>query len=370
MDTGQIVVIGSYAAADQPGIRALIFDAASGALAELCSLAHIVNPSYVLVHPNGQWLYAVSETDQQQDGVAGAVWALRFGRAPWEIVPINARPSGGDLPCHLAIDASGRWLVVCNYATGSVEVLPIQADGALGAPSQVIQHAGHGPHRERQAGPHAHSTTFTPDGRFALIADLGMDALLVYAFDPAAGQLMFHTRADVHPGAGPRHLAFHPDGRFVYFTNELDTSVVVSEFDPARGILHIRQRIAALPPNAPESLGADVHITQKGDRLYVTNRGHDSVTTFAVAADGRLTSLANFPAGGRWPRHFALSPDERFLLVANQYSDEVVVLPISDPTSAAGVPVTRIAVPGVSCVQFAPDQEGTIPASSRSSGMG
>src|SRR5205807_1742603 len=223
MITSQMVLyISGYAPADQPGIHACTFDDATGELTVRDSFAGIVNPSFLLVHPNGRWLYAVSETSQQKEGVPGAVWALRRTREPWGMEPINHQMSGGDLPCHLEINSTGEWLLVSNYGSGSVGVLPILPDGALGELTDLVQHYGSGPNSERQEGPHAHSATFALDQRFVVVADLGIDAVLLYAFDPTAGRLRAHTRISTRAGAGPRFKVFHPSGRWLYVAHELD----------------------------------------------------------------------------------------------------------------------------------------------------
>jgi len=352
MTSRQALYVSGYVPADQPGIHACIFDEATGDLSVRGTFAGVVNPSFVIVHPSGSWLYAVSETSQREDGKPGAVWALRFTGEPWRMEPINHQPSGGDLPCHLEIDSTGRWLLVSNYGSGSVSVLPILPGGALGEMTDLVQHQGSGPHPGRQEGPHTHSTTFTPDQRFVIVADLGIDALRVYEFDAAAGRLRAYTHHTTRPGAGPRFKVFHPGGQHVYTVNELDNTVVVYDYDAASGGLRERQVVWTLPPGAPESTVADVHISPSGDRLYVSNRGHDSISIFEIEADGRLARLAIRPCGGRCPRAFAIAPGGRFLLVANQESDEVVVLPVLDSLEALGAPVARTSFAGASCVHF------------------
>jgi 6-phosphogluconolactonase len=346
-----LVVVGSYAAAAQPGIQVFRFDDATGALTACGSFAGVVNPSFLIVHPNRRWLYAVSETSQQ-DGAPGSVWALRFEYDPVSIQPVNQRPSGGDWPCHLQLDSSGKWLLASNYGSGTIAVLPIQADGSLGEMTDLIQHHGSSAHPQRQAGPHAHSAALTPDGRFAIVADLGMDQLLVYNFDPAAGVLGAHTHIDTRPGAGPRHIAFQPSGRHMYVANELDSTVSVYDYEASNGALFERQSIETTPPGVPENLVADIHLSSSGQRLYVSNRGHNSLAVFDVEAGGRLARVAIRPCGGKWPRNFALAPNGRFVLVANQYSDEVSVLPVLAGSEAIGAPVARAAVTQASCVQF------------------
>src|SRR6266516_1159101 len=348
----QVLYIGGYAPADQTGIHACTLDDTTGDLTVRGSCAGVANPSFLVVHPNGRWLYAVSETSRQKEGTPGAVWAMRLTREPWSIEPINHQLSGGDWPCHLDINATGQWLLVSNYGSGSVGVLPVLPDGALGEMTDLIQHHGSGPNAERQEAPHVHSATLTPDQHFVLVADLGMDALLVYAFDSASGRLRAHMQISARPGAGPRFKAFHPGGQHLYVNHELDNTVVVYDYDAASGRLRERQVVETLPPGAPPSLIAGIQISPSGDRLYVSKRGHDSISIFEIEGDGRLAHLAIRPCGGSYPRHIAITPSGSFLLVANQKSNEVVVLPVLDGVEALGAPVARINASGASCVHF------------------
>ncbi|MGH2524753.1 MAG: lactonase family protein, partial [Anaerolineales bacterium] len=352
-----LVFISGYSPATQPGIYGCRFDPTTGALTAIGSFSGIVNPSYLAVHPTGHWLYAVSETSLASDGRLGSVWALRFEPEPFTLLPINHQPTQGEVPCHLQLDATGRWLLVSNYGTGNVGVLPIQPDGALGEMTDLVQHRGHGPSAERQAAPHAHSATVTPDNRFVIVADLGIDQLVVYQFDAAAGRLRPHTSVNTRPGAGPRHLAFHPSGRQVYVANELDSTVVVYDYEAVSGALHERQVLSTLPPGAPENIVADIHVSPDGGHVYVSNRGHNSLAVFRIGAEGRLTPLAIQPCGGNWPRNFTLAPNGRFILVANQYSDEVSVLPVPQGTAVLGAPVSRLTVSQASCIQWVPDDD-------------
>jgi 6-phosphogluconolactonase len=348
-----LLLVGSYAPATQPGIYAFRFDAVTGALTACGSFAGIANPSFLVVHPIGRWLYAVSETSQKSDGAPGSVWAFRFERDPWTIQPVNHQPSGGDWPCHLQLDATGRCLVVSNYGTGSARVLPVLADGSLGEMTDHVQHHGAGPNPQRQDGPHAHSATLTPDNRFAIIADLGIDQLVIYTFDSERGKLDPHGQMHARPGAGPRHLTFHPNGRIAYVANELDNTVSVYAYHAAHGTLRETQTLDTLPPGVTENTAADIHISSSAHRLYVSNRGHNSIAVYGVEADGRLTLLATPSCAGEWPRSFALAPGGRFMLVANQYSGEVSVLPLHAGAHEIGVPIARAAVPQASCIQFA-----------------
>ena len=349
-----VVYVGRYTTLDTSGIYAFIFDTATGTLTAKGSFGTIQNPSFIIVHPNRCWLYTVSELSQSVDGKSGRVWALALNENdetnPFHL--LNDQASGGDLPCHLAIDADGRWLVVSNYASGTVAVFAIQSDGRLGTMVDLIQQHGSGPYVGRQDSSHTHSTIFTPDNRFLIVADLGIDQIVIYAFDPVSGTLKAHSQIHTRPGSGPRHMAFHPQNQLFVASCELDNTVVAYDYDSEKGQLEERQVIVTLPPKVSGSTVADIHFDSHGTRLYVSNRGHNSIATFAVLPDRQLKRLAIEPSGGEWPRHFAIAPDGRFLLVANQYSGEVTVLPVLDSTNILGEPVARVAVPGASCVQI------------------
>jgi 6-phosphogluconolactonase len=354
MATGMshLLFVGSYAPAERPGIHAFDFDESAGLLPPRGSFAGVANPSFLVIHPSRRWLYAASETSLADDGRHGAVYAFHVELEPLAIQMVNHRSTDGDWPCHLAIDGSGRWLLASNYGTGNVAVYPIKPDGSLGEVQSFVQHYGQGPNQARQEGPHAHSTTLTPDNHWAIVADLGIDQLVMYRLDASSGQLSLHTAIRTRPGAGPRHIAFHPDGRRLYLANELDSTVTAYEYDADQGELRELQTLDTLPAGAPENSVADIHVSPSGQRLYVSNRGHSSVAVFGVEPDGRLTSLGFASCGGEWPRNFGLSPGGRFMLVANRHSNDVVVLPVESAGVELGGPVTRVTVSQPSCIRF------------------
>ncbi len=346
--------VGSYGPADAATIHACSFDAARGELRMGASTSGITNPSFLVVSPDGAHLYAVSETGVVSDGSPGAVHAFRIAQEAGAVAlnPVNERASGGDHPCHLTIHADGRWLVVSNYGTGSVVVLPIHADGSLGDVTSHLQHDGRGPHPERQEGPHAHAAIFTPDGRFVIAADLGIDRLLVSAFDPDAGTLRPHGEVATRPGAGPRHLAFHPSGSHLLVVNELDNTVTLYDWDGTGGRLREVSTLPTLEPGAPENLAADIRVAPDGRHLYVSNRGDDSIAVFAFERH-RLMRLAVRPCGGAWPRGLSLTPGASHLLAANQHTGEVSVLPVLADGADVGGPVARARIPRPTCVALA-----------------
>lgn len=348
----RLIFVGSYSPAEKTGIHVFEFDEADGSLFLRGSFAGVINPSYLVVHPNGRWLYAVSETGQKSHGQLGKVVAFEIERESMKIHPINYQSTNGDYPCHLSIDGRGRWLLVANYGTGSVAVYPIHMDGKLGEIKSFIAHKGRGPNKKRQERAHTHSTTFSLDNRYVIVADLGIDQLLIYQFDDIRGQLTPHTVTRTRPGAGPRHCAFHPSGRWLYLANELDNTVTVYAYDGDQGKLHELQTLDTLPPGSPENTAADIHVSAGGERVYVSNRGHHSIAVFAVDDSGSLLRLGFPPCGGDWPRNFSLSPDGRFMLVANRFSNEVAVLPVEVGKSELGEPVTKVFLNQPTCVHF------------------
>lgn len=317
------LLIGTYTSGGttSEGIYACSLDLVTGALSTPRLVGRAVDPSFLAPHPNGRWLYAVSETEQFEGQSGGGVAAFAFtddGR----LASLNQVPSEGVAPCHVSVHPSGRWLLVANYG-GSVSVLPLLASGQLGPAVQSVRHDGSGANPERQAGPHPHSVQFGPDGVTAYVPDLGADRLVAYAFAAADGRLT--ARPDDVPvaaGAGPRHLAFHPSGLHAYVVNELDSTVTALRHDPASGRLSAPISL----PTQPADFGgvnypAEVRVHPSGRYVYVSNRGHDSIAVFAVhEVTGRLSPLGYQPTGGNYPRHFTLDVAGDWLVAANQAS--------------------------------------------------
>lgn len=317
----------------------------------------IVNPSFVVVRgPGGPFIYAVEEVESFQGNRTGAVAALRFEPSSGTLRKLNEQSSGGAGPCHIILDREGKHVLVANYAGGSVAVLPIDADGKLQPPSSVVRHTGRGVNPERQEGPHAHAVVLSPDGRYAVVADLGLDRLMVYAFDAQRGTLRPHEPAFIalDPGAGPRHLAFHPGGKFAYVNNEMASTITALHYDAARGAFATIQTLSTLPDDfRGSSSTAEIAIHPTGRFVYVSNRGHDSIASYAIdAATGRLKPIAFTPTGGRTPRGFAIDPSGTRLLAANQDSDNVVEFRIDTETGALTPTGVVYQVPKPVCVAF------------------
>lgn len=349
--------VGTYTGTGSQGIYAFRMDAGSGRLALLGTTGGLPNPSFLAVHPSKRYLYAVNEVDEFGGKHGGAVSAFAIEANTGRLTPINQQSSVGAGPCHIIVDATGKWALVSNYGDGSVAVLPVGGDGALGPASDFVQHRGSSVNRERQAGPHAHSTTLDAGNRIAVVADLGLDKLMLYRFDAGQGKLRPGNPAavSVKPGAGPRHFTFHPSGKYAYVINELDNTVTAFAYDAARGALRELQTLSTLPPGyAQVSYCADIHVAPTGRFVYGSNRGHDSLVVFKVdEGSGKLSAAGHTATRGRWPRNFALDPTHRFLLVANQESDTLVTFELNAQTGQLAPTGQTISIPRPVCVKFA-----------------
>ncbi len=352
------VYFGTYTDTTSKGIYVGAFDPAEGRLSGIELAAEAARPSFLALHPRRPLVYAVGEVSDYQGKKTGVVRAFAI-EASGKLRLLGAQPSGGAGPCHVAVDPTGRCVLVANYGGGSVASLPIEEDGRLGSPASVIQHQGRGPNPRRQEGPHAHSINVDPTGRFALAADLGCDKVFVYRLDAAAGRLIAHDPPAVAlaPGAGPRHLAFHPNGQFAYVINELDSTVTAMAYDAAAGRLKVLGSVSTLPPDfSGSNTTADIHVHPSGKFLYGSNRGHDSIAIFAIAGDGTLRPLGHQSTRGKTPRNFTLDPAGQFLLAANQDSDTVAVFRIDAQSGLLSPLGEPVAVPRPVCIRFLPPE--------------
>jgi len=350
------VYLGTYTSGQSTskGIYVARFDTATGALSAPELAAEARNPSFLALHPNGRFLYAVGELGGAQGGALSA-YAIEAGTG--RLKPINQVSSRGSSPCHLAVDKTGRYVIVVNYGSGSVAAYALKEDGSLGESTAFIQHAGSSVNPKRQQGPHAHSVNISPDNRFAVVADLGLDQVLVYRFDASKGSLEANQPpyAKVAPGSGPRHFAFHPTGRYAYVINELASTVTAFRWDARQGALTEIQTISTLPAEFKgENYTAEVVVHPNGRFLYGSNRGHDSIAVFAIDKQGKLALVEVAPSGGQMPRNFALAPGGQWLLAANQRSNNVVVFRVDAGTGRLKPSGTEIKVGAPVCVRFLP----------------
>lgn len=355
--TGELVVyVGTYTQqlphvyGKAEGIYVYRLDLASGALRLQSAAGGVVNPSFVTVDPSRRFLYAVQEVGEYAGSPGGAASAFAIDGRSGDLTPINHQPTHGAHPCYVSVDPTGRWLVTANYSGGSVTLLPIGEDGALGAPAAVVQHEG--PSRFHD-GPHPHAAV--PVGDFVLVPDCGLDRIYVYRLDGDRGALVPNEPpwAELAPAAGPRHLALHDRG-YLYCINERGSTVTAFAYDRERGALRELQTLSTLPDGFEgRNACADIHLHPSGRFLYGSNRGHDSIAVFTVdEATGRLTAAGHVPTGGRTPRNFAVDPTGAYLLAANQDTDTIVTFRIDQATGALHETGLVAAVPTPVCVHI------------------
>ncbi len=348
------VYFGTYTSRSEnssKGIYRSLLDLETGKLSKPVLAAEARNPSFLEIHPNGKFLYAVSES-----GGAGSVSAYAIDRDTGGLKLLNQQSSGGAGPCHVSIDHAGRNVLVANYGSGSASVIPIKSDGRLGEPTGFVQHAGSSVNPGRQKGPHAHSINVSPDDRFAFVADLGIDKVMIYRLDVEKGTIVANSPAFVklRPGAGPRHFAFGPKGKYAYVINELDWTVTAFAYEPASGALTEIQTITTLPNGFDGSNScAEVRVHPSGKFVYGSNRGHDSIVVYRVdPAKGTLTFVEHERADIKTPRNFNIEPTGKFCLVANQGGDRVVVFRVNQKTGALEPTGHKVSIARPVCVRF------------------
>jgi 6-phosphogluconolactonase len=340
------------------GIYRFPFDADQGQAGAVELAAESARPTFLAIHPNRRFLYAVNGIREFQGQQTGAVSAFALDPAKGGLRMLNQLPSGGTGPCHLIVDHGGQNVLAANYAGGSVACLPIDDAGRLQPPSCVIQHAGSSVHPSRQEGPHAHSINLDAANRFAFAADLGLDRIFIYRFDPEKGILTPHNppAASTAPGAGPRHLAFHPSGRFAYVINELDSTVTAFRYDATAGTLREIQTVTTVPSGfSGENYPAEVLAHPSGRFLYGSNRGHDSIVMYTIDPEsGKLTLGGHVSSGGKGPRNFNTDPSGRWMIVGNQSSNNVIVLRIDTERGTLAPTGQEFAAPSPICFRMVP----------------
>jgi 6-phosphogluconolactonase len=347
------LLIGTYTGGKSEGIYVYKFNTAT-ADNSFVSVAKSSNPSFLTVSPNKKFVYAVNENaDSTRFTVGGNISAFSFNDSNGILTEINKQPSGGKHPCYVSIDKTGSWLFAGNYSSGSIGVLHANANGSLDSLHQTIQHEGSGPDKARQQGPHVHSTFLTPDNKYLLVPDLGIDKVMVYSFDKNKGVLEYTSAAVSTPGNGPRHLSFSRDNKFVYLVEEMSGSVVCYKLN--NGHLQFEQRIVALPADFKGVVGAaDIHVSPNGNFLYCSNRGDaNSITIFSIdKTNGHLAVTGQQSTMGKTPRNFNFDPSGNFLLVANQNSDDIFIFKMDQQTGLLTYTGKKIEVPNPVCIEW------------------
>ena len=348
------IYVGTYTTGESQGIYLLELDYDTGRVHPRGLAAETRNPSFLALHPSARYLYAVNEIGDYQGASSGSVTAFRIDQGTGKLQELNQVASSGADPCHLVVDATGRFVLLANYNGGNVAVLAVAQDGSLGKRTAFIQHQGKSVDPRRQQEPHAHSINLDAANRFAFAADLGLDQIVIYRFDVQQGSLANSGVARVAPGSGPRHFALHPSQRFAYAINEISSTITAFAYDKESGQLADIQVVSTLPVEYGDpSFTAEVQVSPDGRFVYGSNRGHDSIAVFAVDSEtGKLTPVQIQKTLGKTPRNFGIDPTGHFLLAANQGSNTVTVFRI-DAASGCLEPTGQVlTVPAPVCVKF------------------
>jgi 6-phosphogluconolactonase len=352
--------IGTYTTSDgastgSPGIYAFQWDPQQGVMSGIHPVGKTTNPSFLALHPSGRFLYAVNEDGSPSGTDRITAFAVGDAKSPESLRAIGTVSSQGLGPCHLSIDASGKWLFVANYDSGTIAVYPIQSDGQLGPARQVIQQKGSGPVASRQESAHAHEVVLSPDARFLLTADLGADRIFVYGFDPTTGALTPNAKSSIAmpAGFGPRHLVFSKDGRTIYVVTELTPAVVTLRWNAQQGSMTQLGVVPTADP-AEQPDGAEIVLHPNGKFLYVSNRGNsNTIAIFHLDHEGLPVPAGHVSSNGKLPRFFNIDPSGNFLIAANQGSGDLVTFAI-DPSSGALTRVgSKVSVPAPVSFVFA-----------------
>jgi 6-phosphogluconolactonase len=353
----QIAFIGTYTnGGASKGIYAFWMDSKSGKMTPIGLVGEETNPSFLAIHPSRKYLYAVSEIANYQGQKTGAVSAFSIDAAG-KLTFLNRVSAKGDGTCYVAVDKTGKNVLIANYGGGSVAVLPIDSDGKLREASSYVKHQGEVANLKRQGGPRGHSINLSPDNKFAVAADLGLDQLIVYKFDAAAGTLTPNDPPFIKmaPVAGPRHFQFHPNGKYGYTNNEINLTVTGMSWDAKKGEFKEIQTISTLPadvPVNPKLSTAELLVHQSGKFLYVSNRGHDSIAVFSIDSAGKLTAIDHTPTQGQIPRNFGIDQTGNWLVAANQRSNNLVVFRIDQKTGKLTPTGQTLEVGSPVCVRF------------------
>ena len=344
------LLVGSYTNTEKTnGIAVYNFDANTGEASLRSKVTTVQNPSFLTISNDRKNVYAVSEVAD------GKVNAFSFNSKSGELQYLNSVSSGGNGPCYVSVDEKKQYVFAANYGGGSLSAIKINKDGSLSNQIQTIQQTGSGVNQSRQSKPHVHSVVLSPDDRFLFAADLGTDKVNIYRFNATAERPLAPAKmpfATVEPGGGPRHLSFHPNGKYAYLVLEMEAAVAV--FDYHNGELKSKQSISMLSPDFKGKVGAaDIHISPDGKFLYTTNRGEaNDIIVCAIAKDGRLKYAGRHSGSINNPRNFAIDPTGKFVLIANQNTNDIVIFKRNSTTGLLTETAQKITVDKPVCVKF------------------
>jgi len=348
------IFVGTYTGKKSQGIYRVDFDSATGKLGTPQVAAEIASPSFLAIDPNRTRLFCVCELPGKG---AGGVASFALDAKTGELKAISQQSSVGAGPCHITVDKAGKNVLVANYGSGSAAVLPVDKDGKLGEASAFVQHTGSSVDKSRQAGPHAHSVNLDKANKFAFVADLGLDKVLIYKFDPEAGKITANDSpaVDLEPGAGPRHFAFHPNGKYAYVNNEMASTLTALAYDADKGEFKKLNTLSTLPAPHKGNSTAETVVHPNGKFVYTSNRGHNSIAIFAIdESTGEIKAIGHQGEGIKIPRNFNIDPTGKWMVIANQDGHSIIVYSI-DPATGKLTPTDQKAEVGSPvCVKFVP----------------
>ena len=341
-----IVYVGTNTHSKSKGIYAYRFQPSSGKVTPIGLVAETPNPSWLTVHPGLRYLYAVNEAElKREPGKPNNISSFALDRASGKLTFLNRASAGGQGPCYVSVDRTGKTLLLANYGSGSVAALPIQADGRLGEATAFVQHKAASVNAQSQPRPRGHCILASPNNRFVLAADLGLDQLFVYRFDAAKGTLTPNDPpfAKIASGTGPRHIAIHPNKKLVYVVSEMGNIVTMFQYADSTGTLTELGTVSTLPKEfTAKSTSAEIEVDRAGKFLYTSNRGHDSIAVFAIdPKKGTLTPVEYVPTQGKTPRNFEIDPTGQYLFAANQDSNNIVLFRV-DPNTGKLTPTGTV----------------------------
>lgn len=349
------VFVGTYTGKKSQGIYKVLLDSGSGKfISKIEVAAETTSPSFLAIHPKQTHLFAVGEISNFKGGKGGGVSSFTLDPSTGNLKLINQQSSVGSGPCHITCDAAGKNVLVANYGGGSTTVLPFDKDGKLGEPTAFVQHKGSSVNKGRQEAPHAHSVNLDAANRFAFVADLGLDKVMIYKYDSEKGTITANDPAsvDLAPGDGPRHFAFHPNGKFAYVNNELTSSLTAMAYDAEKGSFKKLNTLSTLPKETKGNSTAETVVHPNGKFVYTSNRGHNSIASFEIAESGEIKAIGHQGAGVNVPRNFNIDPSGQWMIVANQAGDSIIVLKI-DPKTGQLTPTDQKAEVGSPvCIKF------------------
>ena len=353
-----LLYVGAYTENENEGIYVYRFDASDGDLDYLTTAKGIKNPSYLAIDEKRKLLFAVNETGEYLGKKTGSVTSFGINLSDGSLNKISQVSSGGGAPCYISINASAKLALVANYSGGNISVFPVTSDGTLMEFTDLKQHEGKGLIGNRQNVPHAHSVVLSPKEDYALAADLGIDKLISYKVDPKKGMLAEQSRFALKPGSGPRHISIHPNKKLVFVINELNSTVTSCGYDPSAGVLNEIETVTTLPGDfSGENYCADIHVSQDGQFLYGSNRGHNSIVIYRIdRKSGKLSLVGHESVKGAWPRNFMMDPTGKFLLVANQHSNNIVVFKVNRETGLLKSNGVDVEVSKPVCLKMIPVQ--------------